>query len=89
MLPFIGASQKSETEKSIDKVRKGEIIIKARPGAMVKVEQAAHEFWFGCAIPNSLADGTMAETDKKQFPIASLTARWRKLIKNSFRRNFF
>lgn len=67
LLPLIGASQKSETEKSIDKIRKGEIIIKARPDATVKVEQAAHEFWFGCAIPNSLADGTMADTDKKQF----------------------
>lgn len=67
MLPLNGAGQTSETEKSIDKIRKGEIIIKARPGAKVKVEQTAHEFWFGCAIPNSFADGSMPETDKKQF----------------------
>ncbi len=67
ILPFDSASQKSEMEESIDNIRKGEIIIKARPGAKVKVEQVAHEFWFGCAIPNSLADGSMPETDKKQF----------------------
>ncbi|HOC86722.1 MAG TPA: endo-1,4-beta-xylanase [Prolixibacteraceae bacterium] len=67
MLPLKGAGQKSETEKNIDNIRKGEIIIKARPKAKVQVEQTAHEFWFGCAIPNSLADGMMRETDKKQF----------------------
>ena len=67
ILPLDCASQKSEMEESIDHIRKGEIIIKARPGATVKVDQTAHEFWFGCAIPNSLTDGTMSETDKKQF----------------------
>ncbi|MBN2863992.1 MAG: endo-1,4-beta-xylanase, partial [Bacteroidales bacterium] len=32
----------------------------------VTVEQQGHEFWFGCAIPNSLAGG-MSQDDLKQF----------------------
>jgi GH35 family endo-1,4-beta-xylanase len=45
----------------------GVLNVKTKPGAKVIIEQVAHEFWFGCAIPNSLADGSMPETDKKQF----------------------
>lgn len=67
VLQFGCAAQKSELERSIDRTRKGEIIIKAKRGAKVQVEQIAHEFWFGCAIPNSFADGSMPENDKKQF----------------------
>ena len=67
MTQFDCAAQKSEMEQSIDRNRKGEIVIKAKPGAKVQVEQVAHEFWFGCAIPNSFVDGSMPENDKKQF----------------------
>ena len=67
MMQFDCAAQKSEMEQSIDSNRKGEIVIKAEPGAKVQVEQVSHEFWFGCAIPNSFVDGTMSENDKKQF----------------------
>jgi GH35 family endo-1,4-beta-xylanase len=67
------AAQKSEMEQSIDSNRKGEIVIKAKRGAKVQVEQVAHEFWFGCAIPNSFADGSMSENDKKQFEEKFLT----------------
>ena len=42
---------------SIAKYRKGELIVNAKPGDKVTVEQLRHEFWFGCAIPNSLAGG--------------------------------
>ncbi len=66
-LQFECAAQKSETEQSIDRIRKGAILVKAKPGAKVQVEQVAHEFWFGCAIPNSFVDGSMSENDKKQF----------------------
>ncbi len=66
-LPFGCAAQKSEMEQSIDSNRKGELVIKAKPGAKVQVEQVAHEFWFGCAIPNGFVDGSMPENDKKQF----------------------
>jgi endo-1,4-beta-xylanase len=67
MMQFGWAAEKSETEQSIDRNRKGVIIIKAKPDAKIHVEQVAHEFWFGCAIPNSFVDGSMSENDKKQF----------------------
>ena len=67
ILHFNCVAQKSEMDQSIDSNRKGKIVIKAKPGAKVKVEQVSHEFWFGCAIPNSFADGSMSENDKKQF----------------------
>ena len=51
---------------SIAKYRKGELIVKAKRGSQVTVEQLRHEFWFGCAIPNSLAGG-MSENNLKQF----------------------
>lgn len=51
---------------SIAKYRKGELVVKAKRGSQVTVEQLNHEFWFGCAIPNSLA-GSMSKNDLKQF----------------------
>lgn len=66
-LQFACATPKPEKEPSVYDHRMGELTVKAKPGATVITEQVAHEFWFGCAIPNSLADGTMPETDKKQF----------------------
>jgi GH35 family endo-1,4-beta-xylanase len=67
LFQFECAAQKSEMEQSIDRIRKGAILVKAKPGAKVQVEQVAHEFWFGCAIPNSFVDGSMSENDNKQF----------------------
>ena len=52
--------------ESISKIRQGELVIQAKPGAKVTVEQLSHEFWFGCAIPNSFA-GSMSQDDLKQF----------------------
>ncbi len=53
--------------ESIAKYRKGELIIKAKPGDKVIVEQLSHEFWFGCAISNSLVSGSMSENDSRQY----------------------
>jgi endo-1,4-beta-xylanase len=47
--------------------RKGEIIVKAKPGSQVIVEQLRHEFWFGCAISNIIASDGMPENDKKLY----------------------
>ena len=52
--------------KSISEIRKGELVIQAKPGAKVTVEQLSHEFWFGCAIPNSFANG-MSQDDLETF----------------------
>ncbi len=43
-------SIKSLTDESISKNRMGELVIKTRPGAKVKVRQTGHEFKFGTAI---------------------------------------
>jgi GH35 family endo-1,4-beta-xylanase len=52
---------------SIAKYRKGEIVVVAKKGDKVEIEQLSHEFWFGCAITNSLVSGRMQEQDNKQF----------------------
>jgi endo-1,4-beta-xylanase len=54
-------------DESIAKNRKGELIIKAKRGSKVMVEQLSHEFWFGCAISNSIAGGGMSENDLRQY----------------------
>ena len=61
------AAQNSEIEQSIASHRKGELIIKAKPGAAVSVEQLSHEFWFGCALPDKMFNGSIPESDTKQF----------------------
>lgn len=59
--------EQKRLDESIAEHRKGVITIKARPGAKVTVEQLRHEFWFGCAISNSLGSGKMPENDLKQY----------------------
>ncbi len=59
-------AQVNSLNDSIAKYRKGELIVKAKRGSKVTVEQKSHEFWFGCAIPNSLAGG-MSPDNLKQF----------------------
>jgi len=53
--------------ESIEKYRKGEIIVKAKRGDQVNIEQLRHEFWFGCAISNSIAGGSWSENDLTQY----------------------
>lgn len=62
---FFLHAQYQGIEKDIDQYRKGQLIIKAKPGAKVVVEQLSHEFLFGAAISNSLAGTNWpAETQK-------------------------
>jgi GH35 family endo-1,4-beta-xylanase len=60
-------AQLNGINESIEKYRKGDLTIKAKPGDKVLVEQLSHEFWFGCAIANSLAGGSMSENDLRQY----------------------
>ena len=53
--------------ESIEKYRKGEIIVKAKRGDQVNIEQLRHEFWFGCAISNSITGGSWSENDLTQY----------------------
>ncbi|HEY4655193.1 MAG TPA: endo-1,4-beta-xylanase [Cyclobacteriaceae bacterium] len=54
-------------DEDIARYRKGELTVKAKPGDQVTVEQLRHEFWFGCAISNGFVDGSMAESDVRQY----------------------
>lgn len=60
-------SQYAAIDKDIAKHRKGELIIRAKPGDKITVEQRSHEFWFGCAISNSLAGGRWSEDDLGKY----------------------
>jgi endo-1,4-beta-xylanase len=54
-------------EDSIRKYRKGTIIIKAKPGVKIVVEQTRHEFWFGSAISSGFAHNEWSQETKKMF----------------------
>jgi endo-1,4-beta-xylanase len=60
-------AQNDDLDKSITEHRKGEIVVKAKPGAEVTIEQLKHEFWFGCAISNSIFSGSASEFDRRQY----------------------
>jgi len=60
-------AQYAGIDEDIAKHRKGELIIKAKPGDKVTVEQLSHEFWFGSAISNGFVDGSMSQKDVKQY----------------------
>jgi GH35 family endo-1,4-beta-xylanase len=64
--------QTVEIDEAISQVRQGQLTIKARPGATVKVEQLAHEFWFGAAIANGLGSGRMSPNDLQQYKASFL-----------------
>lgn len=54
----------------IQEIRMGDIIVKTKPGADVNVQQVRHEFLFGTAIPNSLAekaDNAMSDQDRQMY----------------------
>ena len=61
------SAQNADLKKSIETNRKGYITINAKPGSKVNIEQVKHEFWFGCAIPNGLFDGSMSPENSKIF----------------------
>lgn len=64
---IVGFTQNSELEASINKHRKGTLVVKTSPNAKVDVEQLNHEFWFGCAISNGLFDGSMSKENQKIY----------------------
>ncbi len=54
----------------IAEIRMGDIIVKTKPGAEVKIQQVRHEFLFGTAIPNQLVENdenAMSPEDRKMF----------------------
>ena len=66
-LVTVASAQYEGIIEDIAKNRKGVLVIKAKRGDQVVVEQLSHEFWFGAAISNQFGTGTMPENDKKQY----------------------
>ncbi len=71
MFVFTGVTetqaQYTGINEDIAKHRKGMLIVKAKRGDKVIVEQLSHEFWFGAAISNQFGTGSMPENDRKQY----------------------
>jgi endo-1,4-beta-xylanase len=60
----------SAIDARIAEIRMGDIVVKTKPGADVKVQQVRHEFLFGTAIANSLAEkypNAMSPEDRKMY----------------------
>lgn len=53
--------------EDIDKLRKGDLIIQAKPNQPISIEQVSHEFWFGAAISNGLAGGNWSAEDRAMY----------------------
>jgi endo-1,4-beta-xylanase len=51
----------------IMKYRMGDLIVKAKPGAEVHVEQLRHEFWFGAALSSGAFSGRMRTEDQRKY----------------------
>ncbi|HEU5148304.1 MAG TPA: endo-1,4-beta-xylanase [Chryseosolibacter sp.] len=61
------SAQEASIDNEIIKHRKGELIIRAKAGDKVTVEQLSHEFWFGCAISNSLVGDRWSPQDVEKY----------------------
>lgn len=54
----------------IAKIRMGDLIIHTKPNSIVKIEQTRHEFLFGTAIPNELAEtapNAFSKEDREKY----------------------
>jgi GH35 family endo-1,4-beta-xylanase len=71
LIPALSLNQITIAQENLDKLigqnRMGQLIVKAPKGTKVEVEQLQHEFWFGCAISNSIFDGSATEENVKQY----------------------
>lgn len=57
-------------EARIAQIRMGDLVVRAPPGTKIKIEQQRHEFLFGTAIPNSLAENSenpMSPEDREKY----------------------
>lgn len=63
----VAYSQYPGIESTVDKYRKGDLVVKAGTGDTVYIEMLSHEFWFGCAITNGIAGTGLSEYDKRMY----------------------
>ncbi|MDD5065069.1 MAG: endo-1,4-beta-xylanase [Phycisphaerae bacterium] len=60
----------SAIQARIAEIRMGDIVVKTKPGSNVKIQQTRHEFQFGTAITNRLAEAdedALKSRDRKMF----------------------
>jgi len=77
----VSAKLKPEAiEARIREHRMGEIVVKTRPGAVVRIEQLRHEFWFGTAISNSMVQSSyrrgISDADLKKYNVHENALKW-------------
>jgi GH35 family endo-1,4-beta-xylanase len=65
LLPFLSGAD--PLDEAIRAHRTGTLIIQARPGAQISVEQLKHEFWFGATLPTGMFEGRMSAADIAKF----------------------
>ncbi len=56
-----------DLDASIARERMGTLVVRARPGAKVAVEQLRHEFWFGATLPGGIFTGRNSADDIAKF----------------------
>lgn len=54
-------------EARIRRHRMGELVVRAKPGAQVHVEQLRHEFWFGAALSSGAFSGRLSAEDQRRY----------------------
>ena len=61
------AATDADLDESIRKVRRGALVVETSPGAVVRVEQLRHEFWFGAALSNHAFGNRMRPEERDQY----------------------
>jgi GH35 family endo-1,4-beta-xylanase len=72
-------------DEAIAKNRMGSLVVHAKPGAKVSVEQLRHEFWFGATLPNGVFNGRMAPAEAERFQIVFLENFNAGVVENAFK----
>lgn len=54
-------------EARIRRHRMGELVVRAKPGVQVHVEQLRHEFWFGAALSSGAFSGRLSAEDQRRY----------------------
>ncbi len=57
----------ADLDAAIAKHRTGPLVIRAKPGAKISVEQLKHDFWFGATLPNGIFSGKASPEDVARF----------------------
>lgn len=60
-------AQEGDLDRKIQQLRMGTLIIEAKPGATVHIEQLRHEFWFGAALSSAPFAGWMKAEDEQKY----------------------